>query len=140
MLTFAVPGNAVAQGSMKYVGGRKIIYSNHDRLMEWRSKIRECAREVMRDHAPFEDAVAVEAMFWLTRPKVAHDRPYPSKRPDLDKLARAVGDAITGVIVSDDSLIVRWTLNKEYAPTGMNAQTIISIALAAPPHSLDCES
>lgn len=37
--------------------------------------------------------------------------------PDLDKLARAVGDALTDAgVVDDDRLIVRWVLEKMYCP------------------------
>ena len=37
---------------------------------------------------------------------------YPIGRPDALKLARAVEDAMTGVVYSDDALIVREVLTK----------------------------
>jgi Holliday junction resolvase RusA-like endonuclease len=37
--------------------------------------------------------------------------------PDLDKCARAVGDALTDAgVVNDDRQIVRWVLEKMYCP------------------------
>lgn len=68
--------------------------------------------------------MGVDATFTLKRPK-AHYRSNGelkltaptlcALRPDLDKLARAVGDALTqSAVVRDDSLIVRWQLEKVY--------------------------
>jgi len=37
-------------------------------------------------------------------------------RPDLDKLQRAVGDGITGILIADDSMIDRWSVTKGYLP------------------------
>ena len=38
----------------------------------------------------------------------------PGTRPDLDKLARALLDGITGVVVKDDSLVVDLMVGKRY--------------------------
>lgn len=37
-------------------------------------------------------------------------------RPDLDKLQRAVGDGITGILIADDATIDRWSVSKRYLP------------------------
>jgi Holliday junction resolvase RusA-like endonuclease len=39
---------------------------------------------------------------------------YPTKKPDLDKLNRAVGDALTGIIYKDDSQVVKLESSKVY--------------------------
>lgn len=54
--------------------------------------------------------------FTLERPASvsAKKRPYPITKPDADKLARAVWDALKGIIYTDDSQIVRLTLSKDY--------------------------
>jgi len=41
---------------------------------------------------------------------------YP-KRPDLDKLVRAVLDALTDVCYEDDSQVIRLRASKVWAPT-----------------------
>ena len=41
----------------------------------------------------------------------------PTQRPDVLKLARAIEDALTGVIYEDDSSIVEEHLFKKWAPT-----------------------
>lgn len=39
---------------------------------------------------------------------------YCATKPDLDKLQRAIGDALTGVLIRDDSQIVKWDATKLY--------------------------
>lgn len=39
----------------------------------------------------------------------------PTKKPDVDNLAKAVMDALNGVAWADDSQVVRTTIFKEYA-------------------------
>src|SRR5690606_17166348 len=43
---------------------------------------------------------------------------WPAGRPDLDKLARAALEAITGVVIADDSTVVDLCLRKRYAHNG----------------------
>lgn len=43
--------------------------------------------------------------------------PFPIVKPDVLKLARAVEDALTGVLYEDDAQIVREVLTKEYGDT-----------------------
>ena len=50
--------------------------------------------------------------------------PVAPGKPDLDKLARAVGDALTGVAYRDDAQITRWHLQKRY---GEQAGTEITV-------------
>lgn len=39
---------------------------------------------------------------------------YPTSKPDLTKLTRAVEDALTGIVWKDDSQVVRQNTNKVY--------------------------
>lgn len=68
----------------------------------------------------------VTARFYFPRPK-SHYRTgknahvlkdtapdYCATKPDLDKLQRAIGDALTGVLIRDDSQIVQWDATKLY--------------------------
>jgi crossover junction endodeoxyribonuclease RusA len=56
-------------------------------------------------------------MFYLDRPSSVsrESRPSPIVPPDLDKLIRGVGDALTGVIYDDDSQVIRVLAWKSYA-------------------------
>ena len=56
----------------------------------------------------------------MPRPKSAPKRSTPAaiKRPDIDKLARAVLDALTGVWLEDDSHVVCLRATKRIALPG----------------------
>lgn len=111
-----VPGVPIQQGSMipgKPVrtakGMRSTMHShNSAELKAWRSKI---AGAVMlaRGGEVIDPYVDVVAIFHMPKPKTTKYPDYPAGTPDLDKLQRALGDALTesGVIV-DDARIVRW--------------------------------
>jgi crossover junction endodeoxyribonuclease RusA len=83
----------------------------------WRQDIR--AHLLNGDNTPlrrFDGPVTVQLGFLLRRPKSTPKRVvFPAVRPDIDKLARAVLDAITsaGVIV-DDSRVVSLSVTKRY--------------------------
>jgi Holliday junction resolvase RusA-like endonuclease len=61
----------------------------------------------------FDQAVKVEAVFYLTKPRTVK-RDYPITPPDLDKLARGLLDGMKPCW-KDDSLVVRLEISKKYA-------------------------
>jgi Holliday junction resolvase RusA-like endonuclease len=64
--------------------------------------------------------VHVVIQFWLPRPKSAKSGSLPAKRPDLDKLVRAVLDGVTeGGALADDGQVVRLGAEKTYATESM---------------------
>jgi len=123
-IRFDVSSMPVPQGSTRafIVKGKPIITSTSKGLSSWRRLIADRAQD--RVSAPIEGAVAVTLLFRLPRPKSAPKKKwiYPSKRPDLDKLVRAVLDAITNVIIADDSQVVSLTATKDYGPPGVMIQ------------------
>ena len=119
MIAFRVHGNARPQGSMRAFmrpGARyPVVTHSNPAVLEWRRLI---ASEAQR-HAGqvMVGPVAVELEFALARP-ARMSKLIPAghtKRPDLDKLIRAVLDACTGVIWSDDSQVSRVVAVKRYA-------------------------
>ena len=62
---------------------------------------------------PIDGAVQLELTFVLAKPKTVK-RIYPFVRPDLDKLCRAVLDALTGIAYKDDQQVVTLNANKIY--------------------------
>ena len=62
-----------------------------------------------------EGPIFVDLLFLLPRQKTV-SRPYPTGRycGDLDKLARGVLDAMTGVVYVDDSQVVDLPVKKRY--------------------------
>ena len=119
MDTFVVLGQPVPQGSMKHVGGGRIV-SKSPKLKEWREKIAQVVRDQVGEPA-HRSAVSVTAVFIFNKPKTVQ-RDRPTVPPDLDKLQRALGDAISidAKYLNDDSQIVEWHSEKVYGtPAGV---------------------
>jgi len=101
----------------------RVRHSTGVALLEWRQKIADAA--IKAGAVKFNGAVKVIAVFGVPRPdyhfikgtrylRHAHtyDRPYVA--PDVDKLARALLDALTGVCYGNDAQVVVLSVAKEY--------------------------
>jgi crossover junction endodeoxyribonuclease RusA len=109
-----VPGIAVAQGSKNAYrrGDRIVLVESAKRLPAWRFKVSQAAREANLPLLETE-AVRVTLMFCLPQPKKP-TRQHPTTKPDLDKLARAILDALTGIAYKDDSQVTQLDAQKVY--------------------------
>ncbi len=123
--SFFVPGEPITEGSTRaFTSGQRVVVT-HDRgpeLDAWRTRVKRAAQEAAREagwEPRYDGPVAVAAAFFLPRPKSAKKRLVPHVKPDLDKLIRAVGDALAPYkqpgVLKDDSRIVTWRATKDYA-------------------------
>lgn len=118
MLDFFVEGTPVPQGSKNaYVrGGRAVLVDANARLKPWRALVREAAEDAIADAdwETLDEPCRVYLGFTMPCPK----RPrwdVPAVKPDLDKLTRAVFDALTDAGVwRDDSRVVDMKVTKRY--------------------------
>lgn len=62
---------------------------------------------------------------------------WPSGKPDLDKLVRSIGDALTGIILKDDSRIVAIQVVKEYGTPGVEVSVAKVVGFVHPFVSTD---
>lgn len=136
-LAFTVPGKAAPQGSKRHVGHGRMIESSKE-LGPWRERVALVAAGAMGAHrqlggAMFTGAITVTIAFTLPRPVSAPKRSTPPavKRPDLDKLVRAVLDAITNVVIADDSQVVNLVASKQLAELGEGPHTAIAVEAVA---------
>ena len=117
-----IPGKPAPQGSKRHLGNGVMVESSKA-VKPWRVDVAWAARREFP--APYDGPVRLELGFVMPRPKSTPKKSTPAaiKRPDLDKLVRAVMDAITGVVVADDSQIVHLVATKRIAeldePTGV---------------------
>jgi crossover junction endodeoxyribonuclease RusA len=113
-----VRGIPAPQGSKRHVG-RGIMVESSKAVGPWREAVRAETQSQMglqeRDAA--EGPVSVLVYFYLPRPSsISRKILWPFKRPDLDKLGRAVLDGLTeGGAWLDDGQVVRLMLEKRYA-------------------------
>lgn len=109
--SFFVKGKPVPQGSMKFIRPGVMIHSRSQDLAIWRADIARNAE--LFGFKPVAVAVKVELDFIVTKPK-STKRAFPSVKPDLDKLVRAVLDGLTGVVYEDDSQVIMIKASKTY--------------------------
>lgn len=131
---FTVFGTPAGQGNLKTGRSGKSYHANDAELREWRGKVRQAAidhtgahewrapsREDRRLATPCADCgtyrkvhgellgpVRLEAVLTVARPpSVPASRRWPITRgsSDWDHYARALGDAMSGVIYVDDSQV-----------------------------------
>lgn len=135
---FTVVGKPVPQGSTRAFsrGGR--IHTTNDptgTIERWRGDIRSAFRPAPDEPVPqpWQGAISMRLAFRLPRPK-SHFLPANSRRPepvlrpdapfvaeggpDLDKLARAVLDALTGQAYVDDAQVASLATFKAYPGVG----------------------
>jgi Holliday junction resolvase RusA-like endonuclease len=129
---FSVHGlNPIPQGSKKafVVPGtnRAVLTDVNGRVLKpWRELISAAAAEAMGEkeivpHGP----IKVRALFRFVRLKshfksdgetLRADAPdWKHTTPDLDKLQRALGDSLTGVVIRDDGQIAHWDVERRYS-------------------------
>ena len=123
ILAFTVPGKPASQGSLAH--NRAGVLYQKPEVVRWREKVTQAGLLYARQaglELPLNQPVHVRAVFHLPRPKKPMF-PVPAVQPDLDKLQRAIGDALSPKhgpkLLKDDSRITKW-LNPEkvYADPG----------------------
>lgn len=131
LVAFTVNGRAIPQGS-KTIGrtktGRSYVREDNAALDPWRKAVAGQARQAW-NREPLDDPVDLAVVFYFKRPSSHYGTgrnahvikasaplfPHDTRGTDLDKLTRAVADALTGIVIVDDVRIVTLTAAKVYA-------------------------
>jgi Holliday junction resolvase RusA-like endonuclease len=123
-LTFHVDINPVPKGRPRFskAGGFMRSYTPK-KTSDYETEVRTQAQSVMT-REPLETPLAVYLYFRLPIPR-SHSKKRqeaclngserPTKKPDIDNLAKSVLDGLNGVVWHDDSQIVSLHLTKVYA-------------------------
>lgn len=122
---FRVFGIPVQQGSKRpgqnsKTGKLFVREETGERLKTWRATVTEAALQAREAGGlqTMSGAVRLDVHFFMPRPASisAKKRLYPQVAPDLDKLVRAVGDALKDAgVYKDDCLICSIQASKQYA-------------------------
>ncbi len=131
LVAFRVAGIPQPKGSTKAFarkgGGRPIVTSDNAKLKPWAHLVAAEAQHHVHALAPA--GVSVRLDFVLQRPKSHPKRttkPHCSK-PDVDKLARGVLDALTGIAWADDSQVTILHASKRYALVEEQPGVLVSL-------------
>ena len=129
MYSYFVMGTPVPEGSMKampYIKkttGRMGVNMIHqsNKLLPWRDSISQYILETnpeFKEYMPYPKGtpVMISLTFNILRPKSVSSkkRPEVTVKPDLDKLTRAVIDAMTGIMYDDDCQVIHILAKKQY--------------------------
>lgn len=141
IVQFTVYGTPQTKGSMKAIPKRNgtgfIMTSTNKGLPNWENAVAsEAAKQA--DETLWQGPVRVHVAFYFSRPAShygtgrnrhrikdsAPRKPITKNKNDLDKLCRAILDALSGVVYEDDSQVTALVTSKHYALTrGAGAET-----------------
>lgn len=124
MIELTIAGVPAPQGSK--VRTKWGVREDNPNTKPWRTAVAAEAIDVMNGAQPLAGPLELSALFYFPRPK-SHYRTgkhadqlkdsapdYCATKPDADKLLRAIGDALTGIVCRDDAQFVRITARKLY--------------------------
>lgn len=138
-VTFSAIGRPAPQGSKTYKG-RGVMVEASARVRPWRAIVQDAAFGVLGAGWDKTRPMAVDIELVFARPRdqfgVKGLRPtapkYHVKRKcDIDKGARAILDACTGVLWMDDAQVCKLNVERRYAsvPDGEPEQAIVSVTM-----------
>lgn len=130
LLCFLIHGHPATQGSKKaFKRGKKIVLVEMDpKLPEWRAAVTKAAKDAAGpDWKPWDGPISVRGVIRLPAPRKSKFGEWPAGPPDLDKLQRAIGDALTNSkVITDDARIVHWDIRKTWAENNIGATITIA--------------
>lgn len=109
-IAYGIPGPQGSKTSGVSKQGVRFMKESSAKVKPWRSAVLAAALDATSspEWEPLDGPLVVDMVFTLPRPQSAPKtkRAWASKMPDVDKLMRSTGDALTGVVIKDDSRIV----------------------------------
>jgi crossover junction endodeoxyribonuclease RusA len=122
MISFTAYGIPAPKGSTKafYRPGMRfpVVTDDCKRTRPWAAIIKGAAIDALKGTVSIPLAlgpVSLAVVFYMPRPKSLPKKVTEhTKKPDLDKLVRALKDALTGIVWTDDSQVVQLQARKVY--------------------------
>lgn len=111
-----IPGDPVPKGRPRvvYTRGRVRGYTP-DKTRSWESGARLAIAAAYVRQPVLRGPISMEIDVLLERPASTPRRLHPAVRPDWDNYAKAVCDAMAGIVYEDDGQIISCTVRKIYA-------------------------
>lgn len=135
-ITFRVAGIPAPKGSLRAFvpkgWSRPVLTSMAKGLKPWARDVRAGAQAA--GGCVLTGGVRVDLEFAMRRPlRLPKRQPTPEhlSTPDLDKLARGVLDALTGVLFLDDSQVTALTCTKRYAAPDESPGVLVTVREAS---------
>lgn len=116
MICFTVLGHSIPQGSMTPMHSKStgaLINKPRKNLLPWRNDIGQAANIARVPLLDRDAAVEIELVFYFQKPKSVK-RNHMTVPPDIDKLERAVLDALTSIGFVNDAQVTDVIKRKRY--------------------------
>jgi crossover junction endodeoxyribonuclease RusA len=131
ILSITVYGKSEPQGSTKAFmpkgWTRPVITTDNAALKPWRQQISWTAAGQLAGQKPTSQAVSVAMRFYFARPKSLPKKIiHKTTKSDVDKLARGVLDALSGIAFVDDSQVISLSATKQF---GLPERVEIEVSL-----------
>jgi Holliday junction resolvase RusA-like endonuclease len=147
-IRFTVAGRPQQRGSKKAFarkgGGQPLMVDANAKSGPWMAAVAAVASAEM-DGAPLlEGPLSIAVWFHFKRPQthfrksqgvpfLRDDAPiYHASMPDADKLMRAIGDSLSGVVYRDDAQLAHVTVRKVYTESSEGASIEVSEITPSP--------
>lgn len=125
-ISFFVPSAPVAQPRQRHavIGGQVRNYTTKDHPVHQFKRDIQTEAYNAYEGKPLDGPIRLELTFLLPRPKSIvwkkklMPRLWARVKPDFDNLAKAVCDALNGILWADDSQVVDASVKKMYAAGG----------------------
>ena len=125
MIPFTIDSPPVPKGRPRYSAKAGFVRTyTPKKTSDYETIVRETAQQAMGPNEPLETPVAVYLYIRLPIPKsypkkrvaaCLNGSERPTKKPDIDNLAKSVLDGLNGTVYKDDGQIVSLHVTKVYA-------------------------
>lgn len=114
-LRIVAHGTPASQGSKNSYG--KNLVESDKQLPAWRAAVKAAAKLAAGPNwQPIDHAVKITGQIRIRKPRTTKFQDYPAGPKDLDKMQRAIGDALESArILTNDARIVHWDIRKVWA-------------------------
>ena len=145
MITFTVPGTAVGKGRPRI--GKRGSFSmlfTPEKTVNYEGLVRLAAHQAMAGRPLLLDAVAVSIEIDVQVPASWSGKKqrlalagaiFPTTKPDIDNVEKAIFDALNGTAWKDDVQVVDVVKRKRYSDTPRVVVTITPLALPVSPQA-----
>ena len=124
-ITFTVPGDVVGKGRARAVRrGKFISHYTPTKTVNYENLVKMAASDAMGDNLLFQKAVKLDLLILVTPPASWSNKKrmaalqgqiYPTTKPDVDNVLKAICDACNGVVFEDDKQVVHCSAIKKYS-------------------------
>ena len=137
-MMFVIDGEAIPQGSKTVAqgGGKVWLRDANPKLKRWRETVTAQVLEQMQanEYEQFQAHAPIRAilLFQLPKPKSVN-REYPTVKPDIDKLTRAIFDSLEAAnVMPGDQQITSVHASKYYCAENDTPKVYINLHIYTP--------